>query len=99
MLGFGWESAPPETLRELKNQSEGVGKELGKAFGSQDAHDQAYLTKLKRSESEKLQKPLVFIWFLRVARDSDTPRLTYLPRTNLIPPEIRLRGDGLLSKT
>ena len=42
MLGFGWESAPPGTLRKLKNRSEAVGKELGNAFGSQDAHVQAY---------------------------------------------------------
>ena len=34
MLGFGWESAPSGTLGELKNRSQGVGKELRKAFGS-----------------------------------------------------------------
>ena len=34
MSGFGRESAPSGTLGELKNRSQGVGKELRKAFGS-----------------------------------------------------------------
>ena len=55
MLGFEWESAPSDALGEFKNRSEGVGKQLGKAIGSQDVDDQAYLSKLKRSESKSLQ--------------------------------------------
>ena len=71
MLGFGWERTPPGTLGELKNRSEGVGKQLGKAIGSQDVDDQAYLTKLKRSESKSLQNHRVFVGFCEAQGVSD----------------------------
>ena len=63
MIVFELESAPSGTLGELKSRSEGVGKQLGKAIGSQDVDDQAYLTKLKRSESKSLQNHRVFVGF------------------------------------
>ena len=51
------------TLVEPKNRSEGVGNQLGKAVGSEDVDDKAYLTKLKLSKSKSLQNHRVFVGF------------------------------------